>query len=377
MAFDWFNFFVLLGIAHGIICSAVILYREKPMLETKLLVAIIMVLCGLSFKILLHTLGLWDLAALRYFPMAIDLLLQPLLFLYVCSLTTKNFRLDRRQMLHLLPPTLFLVHAIAVYLNVYGFADLQQKDIIAQNWHYNLVKKIEDLLSVLSAFYYGALCLWRINKYRDWLEGATSDSRYPTLQWLRNLLVATLIFGAALGINILLDHSLSGRPWFARWQAMYLYITFLIYYLGMKGFIVINEHHVEQQNIQSTTVEKQGKFEDHVLDDAQAVILDAMENRRLFLDSELTLQKMAIALSLSPALISTTINKRFGKSFRSLVNEYRVTEVKLRLIDLNYSHLSMLGIALECGFNSEASFYRLFKEMTGSSPREFIRSAQG
>ncbi len=36
--------------------------------------------------------------------------------------------------------------------------------------------------------------------------------------------------------------------------------------------------------------------------------------------------------------------------------------MKLKLIDIDFSHLSILGIALECGFNSEASFYRISKK---------------
>jgi methylphosphotriester-DNA--protein-cysteine methyltransferase len=45
-------------------------------------------------------------------------------------------------------------------------------------------------------------------------------------------------------------------------------------------------------------------------------------------------------------------------SFRNLINNYRVEEVKKRLGDPP-SHLSVLGMALDCGFNSKASFYRI------------------
>ncbi|MEJ0105739.1 MAG: helix-turn-helix domain-containing protein [Bacteroidota bacterium] len=54
------------------------------------------------------------------------------------------------------------------------------------------------------------------------------------------------------------------------------------------------------------------------------------------------------------------------------MNEYRVDKVKQRLNDPGSARLSILGIAYECGFNSEASFYRIFKDIAGVSPKEYL-----
>jgi AraC-like DNA-binding protein len=55
------------------------------------------------------------------------------------------------------------------------------------------------------------------------------------------------------------------------------------------------------------------------------------------------------------------------------VNSYRVEEVKKRLGNLKYEHLSLTGIAFDCGFNSEASFYRIFRQQTGYSPKSYLQ----
>ena len=42
-----------------------------------------------------------------------------------------------------------------------------------------------------------------------------------------------------------------------------------------------------------------------------------------------------------------------------------------KMQDEDYSHLTLLGIAYESGFNSKSTFNRIFKEMTGKSPAEY------
>ncbi|MEQ8534179.1 MAG: helix-turn-helix domain-containing protein, partial [Imperialibacter sp.] len=41
------------------------------------------------------------------------------------------------------------------------------------------------------------------------------------------------------------------------------------------------------------------------------------------------------------------------------------------LTDPSYQHYSVLGIAMECGFNAKTSFNRIFKEETGLTPTEY------
>jgi len=59
------------------------------------------------------------------------------------------------------------------------------------------------------------------------------------------------------------------------------------------------------------------------------------------------------------------------KNFYTFINEYRVEEVKKRLVDHQYDHLTFLAIAYECGFNSKSSFNFIFKKSTGMTPSEF------
>jgi AraC-like DNA-binding protein len=105
-------------------------------------------------------------------------------------------------------------------------------------------------------------------------------------------------------------------------------------------------------------------------------ILKILVEEKLYLDPEFSLQTLAHKLKMSPVAVSRVINSELKKNFRNLVNEYRVEEVKTRLNDPRSIQLSLLGIAYECGFNSEASFYRIFKNVVGVSPKEYLLRQQ-
>ncbi|MBV6655045.1 MAG: AraC family transcriptional regulator, partial [Mameliella sp.] len=74
-------------------------------------------------------------------------------------------------------------------------------------------------------------------------------------------------------------------------------------------------------------------------------------------------------------VLSAIINSCLGKNFHDFVNEYRIEEVKRRILDPAYDHWSLLGIALDCGFNSKSTFNRIFKKFTGYTPRAFKMNA--
>ncbi len=101
-------------------------------------------------------------------------------------------------------------------------------------------------------------------------------------------------------------------------------------------------------------------------------LLKAIEADKVYLDAELNLSTLAKLIGVSEGILSTVINEEFHQNFRNFINEKRVEEVKLKLISQDYKHISILGIALESGFNSEASFYRVFKSITGQSPKDFL-----
>ena len=75
-----------------------------------------------------------------------------------------------------------------------------------------------------------------------------------------------------------------------------------------------------------------------------------------------------------PNLVSFIINKHLYQTFYELVNAYRINAVKEMLSQNKAENLTLLAIALECGFNSKTSFNRVFKEINGLTPSQYLKS---
>jgi AraC-like DNA-binding protein len=96
-----------------------------------------------------------------------------------------------------------------------------------------------------------------------------------------------------------------------------------------------------------------------------------LEEKKPYLDENLKLPDVADTLGLSVNDLSQVINEGMGKTFPDLLNEYRLKEVKRKLLDPAQDYKTILALSLESGFQSKASFNRIFKAKEGMTPSEF------
>jgi putative ABC transport system permease protein len=100
-------------------------------------------------------------------------------------------------------------------------------------------------------------------------------------------------------------------------------------------------------------------------------VKEAVAANRFYEDAELTLTSLAVKLNIHPHDLSRIINVGMEKNFSDFINEFRVRETARKMRDPAHNRLTLLGIAYESGFNSQRTFNRVFKEMTGKTPAEY------
>ena len=88
----------------------------------------------------------------------------------------------------------------------------------------------------------------------------------------------------------------------------------------------------------------------------------------------MNLADLAKMTNMTRGQLSETINAGFHKNFNDFVNQYRINAFKQKLNNKEQQKLSLLGIAYECGFNSKATFNRVFKKFNQVSPSDYLKA---
>ncbi len=101
---------------------------------------------------------------------------------------------------------------------------------------------------------------------------------------------------------------------------------------------------------------------------------DLMKKQKVYVDAQMSLRSLADQVELHPNKLSWLINNKLGKGFNEYVNDYRLKDFQNRALDPENSHLTLLGLAYDSGFNSKSVFNDFFKKKTGMTPKAWLKS---
>ena len=350
-----------------------------------------------------------------YVPWQPWLMWGPAYYLYFRSLTNQEFIL-RQHWGHLLPGLFFagLYALAALYDLVWGRALHHQ----ALAYHYGTKGEAANFLDFLSApanwlgyvlmLGYGLATLRLFRRYRRYLDDNFSDTARLRFRGLRDLLMAALL-GMLLWVSFeVLNRAIGPLGYGDYWYA-YFANGALIYYLSIVGlqanFAAVVPLRFEPESVADdfalaamspqsaelassiaapvapgvqspAIVEPVASLADGLAPELhpwREKLLALMTNEQPWLEPELTLAELAHRLRTNTSLISHVINTGCGQNFNDFVNRYRVAEAERKLQDPRLTHYSLIGIALESGFNSKSTFNRVFKKLTGRTPGEVSR----
>ncbi|MEM9408857.1 MAG: helix-turn-helix transcriptional regulator [Acidobacteriota bacterium] len=96
-----------------------------------------------------------------------------------------------------------------------------------------------------------------------------------------------------------------------------------------------------------------------------------IEERRLFLDPELTVRDVASTVGAPRAEVSAAIQRELGNGFHELVGDLRVREAKVLLRRVDLQHLTIEAIGRRAGFKTRSTFYQRFRGQTGTTPSRY------
>ena len=354
--------------------SFILLTKKKKTLAEKFL---FVWLCVISVHLTLFAI----ISAQKYFhfpyllglEIPLPLLHGPFLFLYTISLTTQRSNASKN-LLHFIPFILALFSIIPFFSK-----SSAEKILVYRNEGegYALLTTIIFISIIFSGIIYSVLSLRSLMTYKNKIKDNYSYTERINLQWLFNLIIGL----SCIWIIV----------FFADDQYIFTSVVIYVFFVGYFGIKQVGiftnqppvEHPLHLKAKEAPAIPSSqseiSKYEKSLLTEQQlknihGELILLMKHEKLFLTPELTLSMVAELLNVHPNTVSEVINRAEQKNFFDFINTMRVEEFKVRVVNPENQHYTLLSIAHDCGFNSKASFNRNFKNITGISPTEYLKS---
>ena len=309
---------------------------------------------------------------INYYLIPLGLAQGPLIYLYVRTIALAPFTWRRYDLWHFLPVGLYFIYRILLLMHDRQGVDWEvgyQGDWM-QSVHLIYVEPFYSFLVYTSQVLYLAFTVQLFYQYQRKIRQYFSNTFQVELNWIRNFLALYILLFIYSTISDIIDAFIFELKYVHRWW-YHLLSAIVLLYLSMKAYFtdISRLHQLTFDLVQAP--EAVGSGEAHTLRKQKERLAQTMQAHSPHLRSDLTLRDLAAEVGLSLHDVSETINQGFGVNFNEYINQHRIEEVKQRLLDKQYDHLSLVAIAYDCGFNSKATFNRVFKRHTGQSPSQF------
>jgi len=205
-----------------------------------------------------------------------------------------------------------------------------------------------------------------------------SYSENINLDWLRKLVYIFGFVWTLLVIITSLHHVFHVFSWIFCTNGIFLALSIFVILIGYFG-LKQKEIFAYQGKDSYVIKQKTEKYSGSGLKDSDArhyleILTNYMAVEKPYLDPNLNLPQLAKDINIPIHYLSQIINEKLHNNFFNYINQFRVEEVKSKIFDPKFENYSLLGIAMDSGFNSKSVFNRIFKKYTNQTPSQFKAS---
>ena len=392
---DMFALVILLGVAQGLFLGGFFLSGSRGRsLANRCLGWFLLALAAISAEIFLNYSNyMFRVLWLVDFAEPFNFVLGPLFYFFVFSRV--RHRLPSRWGWHLLPFAIWVVNA-ATWLyqpltwkyNAYIDSLHPELPVLPAGSYwpddFTGLRPYVNELTLISCVVYAVLALFTIRSAGR--RGAGRQDAGFGLSANQNTLRLLSWFFALVPILIVII-----KPQFYEDLGDYLlatYIAVTIYatsFLVMRGSSFFSDEVAtllvgQPQSTAQVHVEPKKKYEKSSLsEEVEEALLQKltrlMDEEKPYLESDLSLPKLARRLQTTPHHLSQLLNDRLDQRFFDLLAAYRIREAQSLLQDSAMAHLKIDEIAERVGYNSPSAFHTAFKRLTSQTPAQFRLAA--
>lgn len=374
-----FQYFAVAGFINAVVLSLILLLNKNNHLAKLFMIGLVLLN---TFQALLNA---FDTRAfflayphLSKISWLIPTLFGPLVYLFTVKLCSYRPAFYRKDLLHFLPFVVYLIILLPWYLS----SSAEKRSYLdnfeqASAADFGLLNQLTILLILI----YLLATLRFLRQFRNRIEETFSEISHKRVEWMSKFVLAVL---AILFISML---GFYGHKWDiplldAIYHYNYFLVVLLVYWIAYKALLqpVIFDIPLPPEDVLPAKADPElKKYIRSGLDENQSELLykqlvEYIKKNKPYLNPEINIFQLAGQVGMKKHHLSQVINEQAGMNFFDFINTFRVEETKRNFSNPHFSHLTLLGIALESGFNSKATFNSAFKKFTGLTPSEFQKN---
>lgn len=384
LRFDLFALIILLGIAQGVFLGVSFLSGVRGRnVANRCLGGLMLALSAVLIEMWLeYTNYMFRTLVIIDFAEPFNFLLGPLFFFFVFSRIRGS--LPRLWGWHLVPFGIWLINAftwmyqpITYKYNAYLHAWHPELPFIPTPHYvaedFTGLRTYVSEMTLLSCLFY---LMWSVlivyGAYRKQGLSFWSRAGGRPLSLLRSLSLLNLLFPILIGLVKARFYEDLGDHILATYVTLTIYATsFLV--LRDSDFFRHEPAPTHPAEPTGTPVEPRKKYEKSALSpEVEKSILTKLNHlastEKLYLNSDLSLPKLADHLGTSPHYVSQVLNDRLGQTFFDWLATHRIAEAQQLLNDPATANLKIEEIAERVGYNAPSAFHTAFKRITGQTP---------
>jgi AraC-like DNA-binding protein len=317
----------------------------------------------------------------------LNFLIAPCSYLYVRAVLLNEKKFQKRDLLHLIPFVIVLFNYIPFYS-----LPVNEKLIVIQNSLNNwpttfkyqagfIPENFSILFRLFLAIIYLVLQWHLILSYKKvHKESSIQIQISNVLKWLKLFTItSTVILFGIIGfmLTIIFLPSYYNDDLLMEIPSLIVSVGFFVMaaYLLTHPEVLSGLPFVKYKEVPSDVMKDKSYMlpfinEDYKLEMER--IVDFFKTEKPFLNKDLNINQVSVALAIPSRELSFIINTHFGQRFTDFINQYRIEHITKKINKEYLSNFTIEAIASEAGFASKSTFNLAFKKYHQCTPTEYF-----
>ncbi|HAA15888.1 MAG TPA: hypothetical protein DCE41_30925 [Cytophagales bacterium] len=377
ITFQWIDLLLIPGILQGLLLALVLRNIHRGNVSANKVLSGILFLSAamLAGRLLFFRIPSHWMNQLTLIPDMVIFLFGPLIWWYTRrALFHTEGKRERLHPIHFLPALAFGI--FVVYTFTMSKAEYNWR---LTNWMFYWHFMVISFTGIALNLAYISHCFVLLRRYKNQeKKHLSSPQKVSFLVYFLGALGVCVLIWTASTINEYVFHSWSK---IVNYNTIWVVLSLAVYvvgYFSLKQPELFRLPANREVPLGTEESKATAKGVDRIKPTRQAELKEALEElmkeKRVYRTNDLTLQDLSEMLSESTNNVSWLLNEVYQQNFYAFVNGFRIREFLDKVAAGEHETKTVLGMAIEVGFNTKSTFNKAFRQEMGDTPSQYIKA---